>query len=87
MKEKKRIKAMSLFDGMSGGQQVMKELGLEIGKYYALEIEKASTTITQKNHSETIQLGSVTEVDFSKYKDENIDIVMGASLVETLLAQ
>lgn len=73
----KEIKVMSLFDGMSGGQQAMKDLDLKIGQYYALEIEKASITITQKNHPETVQLGSVTEIDFSEYKEESIDIIIG----------
>lgn len=79
----KEIKVMSLFDGKSGSQQAMKDLDLKIGQYYALEIEKASIIITQKNHSETVQLGSVTEIDFSEYKDGDIDIIIGASLAET----
>ena len=62
---------------MSGGQQALKELGLELEGYYASEIEKSSIAVTQKNHPETIQLGSVSEIDFSELKKEQFDIIIG----------
>ena len=73
----KKIKVLSLFDGMSGGQQALKELGLELEGYYASEIEKSSIAVTQKNHPKTIQLGSVDELDFSELKKKQFDIVIG----------
>lgn len=53
---------LSLFDGMSGGQQALKELGIPITNYFASEIEPSSIQITQKNFPNTIQLGNVKEV-------------------------
>ena len=34
------INVLSLCDGMSGGQIALKELGIEIDKYFAFEIKK-----------------------------------------------
>lgn len=55
------IKVLSLFDGISVAQQALKELGYT-PKYYASEIDAHAIAITQKNHPETIQLGSVKNV-------------------------
>lgn len=54
----KKIKVLSLFDGISVAQQALKELGYT-PKYYASEIDPHAIAITQNNHPETIQLGSV----------------------------
>ena len=37
---KNEITVLSLFDGMSCGQQVLQRAGIKINKYYASEIEK-----------------------------------------------
>ena len=71
------MKVLSLFDGISCGQQALKNLGIEIDKYYASEIEETGIEITNKNHPNTIQLGDVTKIDFNQYKD--VDILMGGS--------
>lgn len=57
----KKIKVLSLFDGISVAQQALKELGYDI-EYYASEIDKYAIQITLKNHPDTKQLGSVTEI-------------------------
>jgi len=54
----KKIKVLSLFDGISVAQQALKELGYDV-EYYASEIDKYASQITQKNHPKTIQVGSV----------------------------
>lgn len=53
------------------------ELGIEIDKYYASEIEPYAMGISQKNYPDIIQIGDVTKIDFHKYKD--VDIVIGGS--------
>lgn len=68
---------LSLFDGMSGGQQTFKELGIKVNKYFASEIDKYAIQVTQKNHPNTVQLGSVTDIDTSKLP--KIDILIGGS--------
>ena len=57
------MKVLSLFDGISAGQQAFKNLGIEFdGKdniYYASEIDKYAIKITQSNHPATTQLGDI----------------------------
>ena len=71
------IRVLSLFDGMSCGRIALTELGAKIDKYYASEIDKHAIAQTQKNFPDTIQLGSVTEVDARKLG--HIDLLIGGS--------
>ena len=71
------IAVLSLFDGMSVGHCALKELCIKVDKYYASEIEPHAIAQTQKNFPDTIQLGSVTEVDARKLG--HIDLLIGGS--------
>jgi DNA (cytosine-5)-methyltransferase 3A len=62
----KEFNVLSLFDGCSGGQQALDKLGKKVDNYYASEIDKYAIQVTMANYPNTIQLGSVTEVDVSK---------------------
>jgi site-specific DNA-cytosine methylase len=64
MKEKKVV--ISLFDGISCGQIALKKGNIKYDKYLSSEINPHSIKITQKNFSETIQIGDVKKVS---YKD------------------
>ena len=68
---------LSLFDGLSCGQIALKELGVKVDKYYASEIDKHAIKQTMLNFPDTIQLGSVTDVDVSKL--DKIDLLIGGS--------
>ena len=68
---------LSLFDGLSCGQIALKELGIIPEKYYASEIDKYAIAQTMLNFPDTIQLGSVTDVDVSKL--DKIDLLIGGS--------
>jgi DNA (cytosine-5)-methyltransferase 1 len=68
---------LSLFDGLSCGQIALKELGAKVDKYYASEIDKHAIKQTMLNFPDTIQLGSVTDVDVSKL--DKIDLLIGGS--------
>lgn len=70
------MKVLSLFDGMSCGQIALNRIGINIEKYYACEVDKYAMQVTQKNHPNTVQLGDVTEADFTKL---DIDLVIGGS--------
>jgi site-specific DNA-cytosine methylase len=62
---------ISLFDGMSCGQQAINKLGLKEYKYLASEIDKYSIAVTRKNYINTIHIGSVIDIKIeqvSKYK-------------------
>jgi site-specific DNA-cytosine methylase len=55
------MKILSLFDGMSVAQQACKNLGIDV-EYYASEIDEYAISVTQWQHPNTIQLGSVVDV-------------------------
>lgn len=71
------IRVLSLFDGMSCARIALQELGIKVDTYYASEIDKHAIKQTQLNFPDTIQLGSVTEVDARKLG--HIDLVCGGS--------
>ena len=71
------MNVLSLFDGMSCGQQALERQGVKVDKYYASEIDKHAIQITQKNYPNTIQLGSVVNVDVNHL--EKIDLLIGGS--------
>ena len=71
------INVLSLFDGMSCGQQALDRIGVSVQNYFASEIDKYAIQVTMANYPNTIQLGSVTEVD--GYKLPKIDLLIGGS--------
>lgn len=71
------INVLSLFDGMSCGQQALERTGIKVNKYYASEIDKYAIKVTQANYPNTIQLGSVVDIDVSKLP--KIDLLIGGS--------
>jgi DNA-cytosine methyltransferase len=71
------MNVLSLFDGCSGGQQALERAGIKYNKYYASEIDKYAIQVTQHNYPDTIQLGSVVDVDVTKL--EPIDLLIGGS--------
>ena len=74
----KKLNVLSLFDGMSGTQMALKNLGIKVDNYYASEIDKYAIQITRKNFPDTIHLGDVRDVkgeDFIK----DIDLVVAGS--------
>ena len=73
------MNVLSLCDGMSCGQIALKEIGIDVEKYYASEIEKNAIKVTQENFPKTIQLGDVIALseNYELLKSlEKIDIVM-----------
>ena len=60
------INVLSLFDGVSCCQQALHRCGIKVDNYFASEIEKNAIKVTQSNFPNTIQLGSVTDIDCSK---------------------
>lgn len=67
----KKLIIISLFDGISCGQQAIQNAGLSIDKYIAYEINQDAINVTQKNFPGTIQMGSVIldrKMDYTKNK-------------------
>jgi DNA (cytosine-5)-methyltransferase 3A len=71
------MNVVSLFDGMSCGQQALERTGIKVNQYFASEIDKYAIQVTMANYPETIQLGSVVNVD--GYKLPKIDLLIGGS--------
>lgn len=80
-KIKKDMKVLSLFDGISGGQMALNGIGANVSTYLASEIDKHAISNTMHNFPNTIQLGSVTElnVDEIVQKYGVPDILIGGS--------
>ena len=71
------MKVLSLFDGMSCGQQALERAGINVDTYYASEIDKYAIQVTMANYPNTIQLGSV--VDINALELPKIDLLCGGS--------
>jgi site-specific DNA-cytosine methylase len=55
------VKVLSLFDGISCGRIALERAGIEVDKYYASEIDKYATKISEANYPDIIRLGDVTK--------------------------
>lgn len=71
------MNVLSLFDGMSCGQQALERCGLKVYNYFASEIDKYAIKVTMANYPNTKQLGSV--VDVNGYDLPKIDLLIGGS--------
>ena len=73
------MNVLSLFDGMSCGQIALNRAGVKYDRYFASEIDKYAMQVTQANYPNTMQLGDVTKVDYTKLPIGGIDLLMGGS--------
>lgn len=71
------MNVLSLFDGMSCGQQALYRLEIKVDNYFASEIDKYAIQVTMANYPNTKQLGSVVNVD--GYSLPKIDLLIGGS--------
>jgi site-specific DNA-cytosine methylase len=71
------MNVLSLFDGMSCGQQALERAGILVEKYFASEVDKYAIQITKKNYPNTIHLGDVRMVDANQLG--KIDLLIGGS--------
>lgn len=71
------MNVLSLFDGISCGQQALERAGIAVDNYFASEIDKYAITVTMANYPNTKQLGSVVNVN--GYDLPKIDLLIGGS--------
>ena len=71
------INVLSLFDGMSCGQQALERAGITVDNYFASEIDKYAIQVTMANYPDTKQLGSVVNVNGADLP--KIDLLIGGS--------
>ena len=76
------MNVLSLFDGMSCGQIALQKAGIKYDKYFASEIKPLGIKVTQENFPNTIQLGSVTEIEGKDLP--KIDLLIGGSPCQNL---
>lgn len=82
------MKILSLCDGMSCGQIALEKVGISVDEYYAAEIKDVAIRVTKDNYPNTIHIGDVTKIHYSKgilstengdYEVGHIDMVMFGS--------
>ncbi len=71
------IVVLSLFDGMSCGMQALERVGVDVGDYYASEVDKWAMGVSRDNYPNIKQLGSVVGVDGRKLG--KVDLLIGGS--------
>ena len=76
---KEKVNVLSLFDGMSCGQIALERVGVDVGNYYASEVDKYAVQVTQKNYPDTIQLGDINNWREWDIDWKSIDLVYGGS--------
>ena len=57
------LKVLSLFDGISGARQALKELNIKVDCYLSSEIDKYAIQVSRANHPDIIQIGDVKGID------------------------
>ncbi|XP_043676511.1 DNA (cytosine-5)-methyltransferase 3B-like isoform X2 [Vespula pensylvanica] len=78
---KRKMRVLSLFDGLATGLVVLLKLGITIEVYYASEIDKDALTVSSSHFGDRIiYLGDVRDITVQKIKEiAPIDLVMGGS--------
>lgn len=64
------VEVFSMYDGMSCGHIALDNLGANITKYFATEIDKYAIQTTQENYPDTIQLGDAFQVRDDAFWDK-----------------
>ena len=71
------MRVFSLFDGIAGARQALKNIDINVNKYFASEIDEYAIKIAKANHTDIIQVGDINNLNFNDYK--NIDLLVGGS--------
>lgn len=77
------MKVLSLFDGISCGRVALERAGIAVECYYASEIDKYATAVSQKNYPDIIRLGDIRNIDFSQFIGK-VDLIIGGSPCQDL---
>lgn len=74
-----RVNVLSLFDGISCGRVALDRAGISVNKYYASEIDKYAIRVSQKNHSDIIQLGDINNWENWDIDWSSIDLILAGT--------
>lgn len=73
---KKKMKVLSLFDGISCGRVALERAGIKVSRYVASEIEPYAKIISSKNWPEIEQVGDVSKLNF---EEGEFDLILAGS--------
>ena len=73
------INVLSLFDGMSCGRIALDRAGIKVDNYYASEIDKYATKVSEDNYPDIIRLGDITKWEEWDIDWGSIDLLIGGS--------
>jgi DNA (cytosine-5)-methyltransferase 3A len=82
--KRKKITAVSLFNGMSTGRLALENAGFKIKKYYSSEIKPYAIKLCQHHHPDTIQVGDVTKWREWDIDWKSVDILLSGSPCQDL---
>lgn len=71
------MNVLSLFDGISCGKVALERAGVDVGRYYASEIDERAIAVSRANHPDIIQLGEVSQI--CPHSLPRIDILLAGS--------
>ena len=78
----KKLKVISLFDGMSCGRIALERSGIPVDRYHASEIDKPAMMVSGYNWPMITQVGDITKLDPADFKD--FDLVIGGSPCQSI---
>lgn len=73
------INVVSAFDGMGCLYIALKEAGIKVNKYFAIETDKFAIQQTKHNFPDIIHLGDINNVTTEDFRGFNIDLFAGGS--------
>lgn len=76
------MKILSLFDGIACGRVALERVGIKVDEYVAYEIDKYAIQVATNNYPDIIEMGSVIDADFARYK--GFDLLIGGSPCQSL---
>ena len=82
LRRDKKMKVLSLFDGISCGMVALERAKIPVERYVAYEIEPNAIKISKKNYPQIEHMGDVTKADFSQYA--GFDLLIGGSPCQDL---
>lgn len=71
------LKVLSLFDGIATGRLALEMAGIDVGLYFASEVDKDVKAVARANWPDMIHLGPVETITATDLPD--IDLVIGGA--------
>lgn len=80
----KKIRVLSLFDGISCARVALDRAGIEVGCYMASEIDEHAIAVSKANYPDIIHVGSVKDVTSERLSPGGVDLLIGGSPCQDL---